>query len=98
MAKKKQLYVCSSCRNRFEISKAGQQALQQKDRKAQCQRCGSYDTYPAGIAINPRPKGSLDDRPTDKQIEYIKSLGGNPANVKTKRQASEVINRLKGVR
>lgn len=96
MKKKKQLYICYDCRNRFQINYAGHIALQKTNRTAQCQRCGSTDTYPVGI--DKRPKGSLDDEASVKQLKYIRSLGGNPKNVHTKKEASEMINRLKKIR
>jgi len=37
-------------------------------------------------------------QPTEKQIRYIVVLGGDPATVKTKRQASEEIDRLRRLR
>jgi len=91
--KKKQIYICYDCRNRFLVSYAGHIVLQQQKRNAQCQRCGSKNTYAVGLAE--KPKTSLNDKPTIKQLEYIKSLGGNPKRVTTKREASEIINRLK---
>lgn len=41
----------------------------------------------------------IDDKPpTPRQLEYIHDLGGNPGLVKTRRQASETIDRLKSGR
>ena len=42
-----------------------------------------------------RWSGMQDMPPTRKQLDYIGDLGGNPSRVKTRRQASEAIDRLK---
>ena len=42
-----------------------------------------------------RWSGVEDKTPTRKQLDYIHDLGGDPSRVKTMRQASEVIDRLK---
>jgi len=41
---------------------------------------------------------SANDPPSKAQLDYIEALGGTPSSVKTKREASDAIDRLKGAR
>lgn len=59
----------------------------------------SEDSLPSARINAAFPKGEWDSiPPTQRQLRYIKVLGGEPSSVHSKREASDLIDRLRGRR
>jgi hypothetical protein len=70
------------------------------NRPIACTRCQSKNTGRIGKIIRSRPVDKkdgawMDEPATEGQLSYIRGLGGNVNNVKTKREAGDYIGKLK---
>jgi len=88
------LYYCRRCNKDFNVAGFIAKELIMFNKKAFCPECNKDDVTQRFGAPD-KPKGSLDDPPSKEQLDYVKGLGGNPRNIKTKGEVGEIINQLK---
>lgn len=89
-------YYCFDCGLWFSVKKFVSEELIRFNKKAFCTRCDKNNTNRSGkTRKETRRKGSLSDPPSLGQMNYIRYLGGDPANIRTKGEVGKYINELK---
>ena len=91
-------FNCDRCDKHFKVKPHVALTLTRFGKEAFCPFCGKNDkTNKIGQVRSKlrKPVGSISDPPSDGQLSYIKSLGGNPGTVKTKGDAGVYIAALK---
>jgi len=92
-------YTCNDCHKKFPVrGYIVKNALATK-RPIACPGCGKTNTQRSDKIVEQKqqlPKALPQDRPpSEAQINYIISLGGNARNIKTMKDAGEYIGKLK---
>jgi len=94
-------YHCGDCKQAFTVRAFVAREAEKTGRLIICPLCGQKTPHTARVGkiiretSRPLQSSTMDLPPTQPQLEYIKGLGGNPGTVKNRREAGELISRLK---
>lgn len=92
------MYHCSKCGFTFPVKRYIAQDMIKLGKKAFCPRCNldKFTNRDGDHIVKTRKiVTSMSSPPSESQNAYIKGLGGDPNTVKTKREAGELIGKLK---